>query len=314
MVGARCLARPLADPGGLATGHESLLAVLVARGVAATTAGQLNHSPRPQGRARLTADRIACARANRAPAAWPQRGTRTMVPDTSASPVGGSMRVPSGRAAAAAVVVGVGVLMLVGRLLPASSPPRSDGATPSTVAVAVVPDVFGQTLAEAEALVHAAGLRATPVAGVSRSAHAVVVGQDPVAGRQVLASIVVGLWTRADVQPNGATRRLRLAAGSATARYPVAALDPLRHTLTVVVSAPLGAEVAVWLQDRPGHRLPVLASSRHAGVCHPVGGQVNCVVPFGAAGMGGPGVWIAGVVKGSAAPAVVEVTVTFTPA
>jgi hypothetical protein len=81
-----------------------------------------------------------------------------------------------------------------------------------------------------------------------------------------------------------------------------------------VVSAPLGAEVAVWLQDRPGHRLPVLASSRHAGVCHPVGGQVNCVVPFGAAGMGRPGVWIAGVVKGSAAPAVVEVTVTFTPA
>jgi hypothetical protein len=228
------------------------------------------------------------------------------------------MRVPSGRAAtAAAVVAGVGVLALAGRLLlpaasPASRPPRSDGATTSTVAV--VPDVLGQTLPEAEALVRAAGLRATTAAGASRGARAVVVGQAPAAGRQVLATTVVGLGTRTGVQPNGATRRLRLAAGPTTATYPVAALDPSRHTLTVVVTTPRAAEVAVWLADRSRHLLPVLAPSRPPGVCRPAGGQVTCVVPVGAAGLEGSGVWTAGVAKRSARPAVVEVTVTFTPA
>jgi hypothetical protein len=137
---------------------------------------------------------------------------------------------------------------------------------------------------------------------------------EPAAGNLVPRHSVVWFRTRTDVQANGVVRRLRLGSGQTTATYAVVAPDPPTHQLTVVVTMPRAAEVKVWLETEFKRRVPVLASRQDPTSCRPTGGQVRCVVQFGAVSAGGElGIWTARVAKHSSPPAVIEVTVRFAP-
>jgi PASTA domain len=242
--------------------------------------------------------------------------------------VGGRMRVSSSRAAtAAALLAGLGVLVVVGRLLPATPTtrhPTTAATTGATSAPAIrtapgntrgyaVPDVLGRTLAQAERVMLAAGLQGTASDRDPQGPTAVVVAQEPPAGVLVPPGSVIGFRTRTDVQPNDTPRRLRLPGGPTTAAYRVVAPDPARHELTVVVAVPRAAEVAVWLETGPSQRLPVLDSTRDATTCLPTRGQLRCVVQFGALEAEAPGVWTVSIAKQSALPAAITVTVRFAP-
>jgi PASTA domain len=240
---------------------------------------------------------------------------------------GGSMRVSSSRAAtAAALLAGLGVLVVAGRLLPTAPSTRhpTTAATGATSAPAIrtapgntrgyaVPNVLGRTLAQAESLMRAAGLQGAANDRDPQGPTAVVVAQEPPAGVLVPPGSVIGFRTRTDVQPNDTPRRLRLPGGPTTAAYRVVAPDPTQHQLTVVVAVPRAAEVAVWLEIGPSQRLPVLDSTRDTTTCQSTRGQLRCVVQFGALEAEAPGVWTVSVAKQSALPAAITVTVRFTP-
>lgn len=238
---------------------------------------------------------------------------------------GGSMRVSSNRAAtAAALILGLAVLVVVGRLLPtAPSTPRPTTTSAATTSASItapptsagipVPDAIGQTLAKATTAMRVAGLRGEATDRDPQRPTAVVVAQEPPAGVLVPPGSVIGFRTSTDVQPNGTPRRLRLGGGPTTATSRVVAPDPAQHQLTVVVAVARGVEVAAWLETGPGQRLPVLDSTRDTTTCQPSSGQVRCVVQFGALGAAEPGVWTTSVAKQSALPAAITVTVRFTP-
>jgi PASTA domain len=241
---------------------------------------------------------------------------------------GGSMRVSSSRAAtAAALLAGLGVLVVVGRLLPTTPStrhPTTAAATGATSAPAIrtapgntrgyaVPDVLGRTLAQAKRVMRVAGLQGAASDRDPQGPTAVVVAQEPPAGVLVPPGSVIGFRTMTDVQSNNVPRRLRLGGGPTTATYRVVASDPAHHQLRVVVAVPRAADVAVWLEAGPGQLLPVLDSTRDTTTCQPTRGQVRCVVRFGALEAEAPGVWTVSVANHSALPAAITVTLKFTP-
>jgi len=231
------------------------------------------------------------------------------------------MRVTSGRAATAAMLlVGLAVLAVAGRLLPATPSAQRPAATGTTSAPAIrtapgntrgygVPDVLGRTLAQAERALRTGGLHGRAHERDPQGRTAVVVAQEPPAGVLVPPGTVVGVRTRTGVQPYGAPRQLRLGPGPTTAAYRIVAPDPAAHQLTVAVVAPRAADVEVRLETSSGSRLPVLASTRDARWCRPSQGKIRCEVRLGLP----QGVWMVSVAKRTALPAAIEVTVTSTP-
>jgi hypothetical protein len=245
------------------------------------------------------------------------------------------MRVSSSRAATAALIAGLAVLVVVGRLLPTtpnvgrpatSATPTVAGAAArtvltiplrdvptSTVRGVRVPNAIGQTLAKATSVMRAADLQGGAFQRDPQIGTAVVVAQEPPAGVLVPPGSVVGFRTRTDVEANGSPRRLRLGRGPTIWGYQVVAPDPARQRLIVVVTVPRASDVQVWLETGVGKRLPVLGVTRDTTSCHPTGGQSRCVVRFGALDGEDPGIWTATIVKQSSPPAAIQVTVTFTP-
>jgi hypothetical protein len=236
------------------------------------------------------------------------------------------MRWPSSRlATAAAVVVGLGVLALAGRLLPlepGAPPPTSVTTTslftgpPATETIqtpgALVPQAMGRTLAQARAVMRRAGLPGEAVDRDPRGPGAVVVGQEPPAGARVPPGSPVGFRTRTDVWPNGVPRRLRLGQGRATTAYRVVAADPVHDALEIVLSMPRGAEFQLWLGTGASPRV-IIASTKDLRDCRPSGRQTRCQVTFAAMAAEPPGVWTVGLAKRSPGAATVRVTVAFTP-
>ena len=231
------------------------------------------------------------------------------------------MRGSSGRlATAAAVVLGVGVLAVAGRLLPVTPSARSPAPGP-TPAPAIrtapgntrgygVPNVLGRTLAQAERVLGTGGLRGAAIEGNPQGSSTVVVAQQPPAGATVPPGSVVGLRTRTDIWPNGASYPLRLWPGPATASYRIVAADPAHEALTVVVTMSPAVDLRIWLHTRQARRVMVDAT---AGLesCRPVNRAVRCRFAFGALGGEEPGVWTVGVAKRSARPAAIQVKITF---
>jgi hypothetical protein len=239
------------------------------------------------------------------------------------------MRVPSSRAATAALLVAaLGVLLVAGRLLaptPSAHPPTTSSAATTSVAASTsqrarLPDLVGQTLTQATTALRRLGLedRQMNLACVAvdqgnATADAIVVAQDPHAGEWAPHSGVVALCARTDVQPNNTPRRVRLGPGSVSAAYPIVAPATATHQLTVLVVMPAAARVEVWLEPGAVRRLPVVAATRNASACQPTGGQVHCRVAFGALDGEEPGPWVVRLVKRSAPPVDIEVTVAFAP-
>lgn len=243
------------------------------------------------------------------------------------------MRVSSSRAAtAAALVAGLAVLVVAGRLLPTtpSAPrpasPASAGATAGTVGTVPlrdvptstvggvrVPNAIGRTLAKATSVMRAAGLQGAATERDPQIGTAVVVAQEPPAGELIPPGSVVGFRTRTDVQANGSPRWLRLGRGPTSWGYQVVAPDPARQQLTVVVTAPRATDIRVWLETGVGKRLPVLGSTRDVTSCHATGRRSRCVVRFGTLDGEDPGTWTATIAKQSSPPAAIQVTVTFAP-
>ena len=223
------------------------------------------------------------------------------------------MRVPSRRAATAALLVAaLGVLLVAGRLLaPAPSPQR-----------ARLPDVVGQRLTQATAALHRLGLEGHQMnlacvaldRGNPTAAGAVVVAQEPPAGESAPRSGAVALCARTDVQPDNTPRRIRLGAGSRTAAYLIVAPATATHRLTVLTVMPAAARVEVWLEPGPARRLPVVVAGMGAtSACRSTGGQLHCRVELGALDGEEPGPWVVRLVKRSAPPADLEVTAAFAP-
>jgi hypothetical protein len=236
------------------------------------------------------------------------------------------MRGPSSRlATAAAVVAGLGLLALAGRLLslePGEAPPASSTTTsslftgpPATETIpteaALVPQALGRTLASARAVMRRAGLPGEAVDRDPRGPGAVVVGQDPSAGTRVPPGSPVGFRTRTDVWPNATPRRLRLGQGMTTASYRVVAANPVNDALEIVLTMPRWAELQLWLGTGAGPRV-IIGNTKDLRNCRPTGRQTRCQITFAAMAAEPPGVWTVGVAKRSPAAAAVRVTITFT--
>lgn len=244
------------------------------------------------------------------------------------------MRLPGGMlgrsssrvATAAAVALGLGVLVVAGRLLPtrpSARPPATTAvasvvtfptatATASTAGGVLVPQAVGRTLAQARTVLGAAGLPSGAFDRDPQAPNAVVVAQEPPAGVQVPPHSPVGFRTRSDVWPNATPRRLRLGRGPTTKAYRVVAADPVRDPLTVAVTMSPAVELQVWLETGPSRRVPVLDTSNDWGSCRPANQQSRCVVRFAALAAEQPGIWTVGLAKGSSRAAAIQVTVTFT--
>ena len=235
------------------------------------------------------------------------------------------MRGSSSRlATAAAVVLGIGVLAVVGRLLPTTPGAQSPTTTTvtrvfpaptATITIPTqgvrVPQVIGRTLAQARTAIRAAGLPSGAHERDPQASNAVVVGQEPPAGAWVPPNSPVGFRTRSDLWPNGTPRRLRLGHGPSTASYRVVVADPMYHPLTVAIIMPATVDLWAWLETRLGRRVPVLDTQSGSGRCRPVNRQSHCQVTLDALHEEEPGVWTIGLAKGSAQPAAIRVTVTF---
>ena len=238
------------------------------------------------------------------------------------------MREPSSRAATAALLVAaLGVLLVAGRLLapaPSAQPSSPSSATTTSVGASAsqgvrLPEVVGQTLAQARAALDRLGLEGRQMSlgcvALDRddraAGDAVVVAQNPRAGEWAPRSGVVAVCARTDVQPNNTPRRVRLGPGSVTAAYVVVAPARATHQLTVLVVMPAAAKVEVWLEPGPVRRLPVVAGTRDAAACQSTGGLVHCRVAFRVLDGEEPGPWVVRLVKRSAPPVAAEVTVAF---
>ncbi len=230
------------------------------------------------------------------------------------------MRVATSRTLTVALVLaGLAVLVIAGRVLPRPPSGRQHAAasptsTPAPTAPAVrLPDLAGRTLSQAQQQLRTADLQGLASPHDPQTPDALVVAQEPPAGTRIPPGSVVGLRTRTDLQPNDRTRRLALRRGPATTRYPIIALDPTNHELTVVVRVPPNTDIEVWLEPVPGDHLHVVASTRRDTTCQPLDRQVSCWVSIGALVNEPSGAWTTHVVKRSAPPAYVEITVTFAP-
>ena len=231
------------------------------------------------------------------------------------------MRRPSSpTATVAALIVGVAAVVLVGRLFkppasiqPSPVPAIASSTTPpaATIVQIRVPDEIGQPLARAQQQLRAAGLNGVADERDSQGPQALVVAQEPAAGELVPPGGVIGLRTRTDLQPNAIARHLRLGAGLATASYPVLALDPASHQLTVVVRMPSGTDLRVWLEPGPGERLQVSDSTTHDPSCKPLDQRVSCWIELGGLPAEGAGAWTMHVAKRSTLAVTIEITVIF---
>jgi hypothetical protein len=249
-----------------------------------------------------------------------------MVLAITAVSAGGSMGGSSSRlVTAAAAALGLGVLVVAGRLLPTAPSVRPTATTVTSVVTAppvpsttsttggvLVPQAIGRTLAQATTVMRAAGLPSGAIDGDPQAPSAVVVAQEPPAGVWVPPNSPVGFRTRSDVWPNATLRRLRLGRGPATATYRVVAADPLNDPLTVVVTMPSTVDLQVWLETGPNRRVPVLDSTDDSRSCRPANRQSRCVVRFAALQAEEPGVWTVSLAKDSLLAAAIQVTVTFT--
>ena len=221
---------------------------------------------------------------------------------------------PSGRLAiVAAVVAGVAVLAVAGRLLPVTPSARPPAATTTVAAVTtrgvLVPRVVGRTLGTATEAVRRAGLDGGAVELDPQAPGVVVVLQDPPPGTLVPPGSRVSFRTRTDVWPNATPRRLELGAGRTSADYRVVAADPVRDALTVVVVLPAGTDLRVWLQT-PVRRQVVLEHTSERGACRVHGGQTSCSVTYEGPVSEEPGIWSVNLAKRSTPAATVRVTVT----
>jgi PASTA domain len=233
------------------------------------------------------------------------------------------MRWSSSRTAIVGVLVaGLVVLVVMGRILAATSSierPATSSAASSTAPASAgirVPDVVGQPLATATALMRTAGLRGVASDHDPSAPGAIVVAQEPAAGLMVPEGSVVGFRTRDDLQPNGTLRSLRLERGTTTATYPLVAPAPARHRLVVAVRTSGPADLQLWVETGSGTRLPVLDGdrSRQATTCQPAGmrpGSAQCMTRFEGLEAEHAGVWAVNLLKRSAPPVTVEVMVTF---
>jgi hypothetical protein len=234
------------------------------------------------------------------------------------------MRVTSGRVATAAMLLGgLAVLTVAGRLLPPAPSAQRPATTAATGAISApairtapgntrgyaVPDVLGQTVAQAERVMRTGGLHGSAHERDPQGRNAVVVAQEPSAGVLVPPGSVVGFRTRTDVQPYGAPRQLRLGRGPTTAAYRIMAPDPAAHQLTVVVVASRTTDMEVWLDAGLRLTAAVLGSTRDAKWCRPSHGKIRCVVRLGIP----QGMWTARVAKRSSPPATIEMMATSTP-
>jgi hypothetical protein len=223
---------------------------------------------------------------------------------------------PSGRlVTAAAVVAGVAVLAVAGRLLPATPSPRPPPttATPTTVTAAthgvLVPRVVGRTLGKATEAMRRAGLAGGAAKIDPQAPGAVVVRQDPPAGFRVPPGSRVELRTRSDVWPNATPNRLRLGAGRTGAAYRVVAADPARDLFSLALTLPSSADLRVWLRIGTGRRV-LLEHTNQVGTCRARGGRTRCSLTFEGPLGEEPGVWTVGVTKRSTPAATVRITVT----
>jgi hypothetical protein len=234
------------------------------------------------------------------------------------------MRSPTSRLmTASAVVVGLAVLAVAGRLLPIRSDPGSPAVTTGGAAVVstsipreqvLVPQVVGRTLAKAREVMRRAGLLSDAVDMDSQAPGAVVVAQEPPAGILVPSGSPIGFRTRTDVLPNGVPRRLRLGGGPTTTTYRIVAADPTHDALTVTSTLPRTVEVRVWLEPGSGYsRLPVLDTGAAPASCRSAGDARRCQITFAARGDAPTGVWTVGVATRSTRKVTVQVTVAFTP-
>ena len=231
------------------------------------------------------------------------------------------MRGPASRLmTAAAVVVGLAVLVVTGQLLPirpdAGSPAATSGVAVVSTSIpreqVLVPQVVGRTLAKARAVMRKAGLPSDAVDMDSQAPSAVVVAQEPPAGIGVPPGSPIGFRTRSDVWPNGVPRRLRLGRGTTTATYRIVAADPVHDARMVTVTLPRTLQVRVWLEPGSSYgRLPVLDPGDAR--CRPAGGVRRCQVTFAAFGDEPTGVWTVGVATRPTRAATVEVAVEFLP-
>jgi PASTA domain len=236
------------------------------------------------------------------------------------------MRAPSSRAATVALVVAVlAVLLVAGRLLsnlPNATPPATSSGAP-TAGPLRLPDLIGQPLTQATTVLGRLGLKGvvwgqmTTKGVVLRPKHppngAIVVGQNPRAGdRAPPSGGIVEVAISTDVQPNNTPRQVRLGAGKATAAYPIAVPGTTTHQLTVLVTMPAAANVAVWLEPISDRRLPVAGTPDATG-CLPTGAQVHCHAVFAALDAQESGQWWVRLAKRSAMPASVQITVVVAP-
>jgi PASTA domain len=237
----------------------------------------------------------------------------------------GSMGGSSSRlATAAAVVLGVGVLAVAGRLLATTpsvhSPPTTAAirvvtAPPDSITVptegVLVPEVIGRTLAQARTVLRNAGLPSGDYERDPQVPNAVVVAQEPPSGAWVPPNSPVGFRTRSDVWPNGTPRRLQLGRGPTTASYRVVVADPMYHQLTVAITMPPTVKLRVWLETTVGRRVAVLDTEDGSGRCRRVNQQSRCQVALDGLHEEAPGVWAVGLAKRSIQPAAIRATVTF---
>jgi hypothetical protein len=248
-----------------------------------------------------------------------------MVRSLSTASAEDNMRRSSSRlATAAAVVLGVGVLAVVGRLLPTTPSAQSPPTTAAISVVAaplasttvpalgvLVPEVIGQTLAQARTAMRNASLGSGGHERDPQAPNAVVVAQEPPSGAWVPPNSPVGFRTRSDVWPNGTPRRLQLGRGPTTASYRVLVADPMYHQLTVAITMPPTVELRVWLETTLGRRVPVVDTEDGLGRCWPGNRQFRCRVTLDALHEEKPGVWAVDLAKRSTQPAAIRVTVTF---
>lgn len=239
--------------------------------------------------------------------------------------VEGSMGGSSNRlATVAAVVLGLGVLVVAGRLLPIRPsvlPPATAVSsiiappapiTTSTTGGVLVPQAIGHTLAQAMTMMRAVGLPSSAHDRDPQGPSAVVVAHEPPAGSRVPPNSPVGFRTRSHVWPNGATRRLWLGRGPTTAHYRVVVADAMNGPLTVAMTMPGTVDLRVWLETGPSRRVPVLDSANGSRSCRPVNRQSRCLVEFNVLGGKEPGVWTVGLAKRSTQAAAIRIAVTFT--
>jgi PASTA domain len=221
---------------------------------------------------------------------------------------------PSGRLAiVAAVVAGVAVLAVAGRLLPVTPSARPPAApTPAAAATTLgmlVPRVVGRTLGTATETVHRAALDGGAVELDPQAPGAVVVAQDPPAGFRVPPGSRVSFRTRTDVWPNATPNRLELGAGRTSADYRVVAADPARDRFSLALTLPSSADLRVWLQIGTGRRV-LLEHTNELGICRARGGQTRCSLSFSGPLGEEPGIWTVNLAKRSTPAATVRITVT----